>query len=133
MEKNLVLDVHESPSKVKDWILFAIQHVLAMLVACITVPLITGLPIGPTLIAAGIGTLIYILCTKGKSPVYLGSSFAFIAPIAAAFMKGGISGAMTGIMTVGLIYIIVSIIIRLAGKAWLDKLLPPVVLCVILK
>ena len=48
MDKNLVLDVHENPSKIKDWVLFAIQHVLAMLVACITVPLITGLPIGPT-------------------------------------------------------------------------------------
>ena len=65
MEKNLVLDVHENPSSIKDWFLFAIQHVLAMLVACITVPLITGLPIGPTLIAAGIGTLIYVITTKG--------------------------------------------------------------------
>ena len=54
MNKNLVLDVNENPSKLKDWFLFAIQHVLAMLVAFITVPLITGLPIGPTLIAAGV-------------------------------------------------------------------------------
>ena len=55
--------------------------------------------------------MIYILCTKGRSPVYLGSSFAFIAPIAAAYAKGGISGAMTGIMAVGLIYVIFAIII----------------------
>ena len=66
MEKKLVLDVNESPKSIKDWFLFSIQHVLAMLVACITVPLITGLPIGPTLIAAGVGTLIYIFTTKKK-------------------------------------------------------------------
>ena len=79
-------------------------------------------------LAEEIGTLIYILCTKGKSPVYLGSSFAFIAPITAAYLKGGISGAMTGIMAVGLIYVIFAIIIKLIGKNWLDKLLPPVVI-----
>ena len=86
------------------------------------------LTIPVTLVASGIGTLIYILCTKGKSPVYLGSSFAFIAPITAAYLKGGISGAMTGIMAVGLIYVIFAIIIKLIGKNWLDKLLPPVVI-----
>ena len=86
------------------------------------------LTIPVTLVASGIGTLIYILCTKGKSPVYLGSSFAFIAPITAAYLKGGVSGAMTGIMAVGLIYVIFAIIIKLIGKNWLDKLLPPVVI-----
>ena len=80
------------------------------------------------MVTSGIGTLIYILCTKGKSPVYLGSSFAFIAPLAAAFLKGGISGAMTGIMAVGLIYVIFAIIIKLIGKGWIEKLLPPVVI-----
>ena len=59
-EKTLVLDVNENPKRLRDWILFAIQHILAMLVACITVPIITGLPIAPTLIAAGIGTICYI-------------------------------------------------------------------------
>ena len=88
MEKNLVLDVNESPSKLKDWFLFAIQHVLAMLVACITVPLITGLPIGPTLIAAGIGTLIYVFTTKKKSPVFLSSSFAYLVPMSTALTVG---------------------------------------------
>jgi uracil permease len=86
------------------------------------------LTIPVALVASGIGTLIYILCTKGKSPVYLGSSFAFITPIAAAYLKGGISGAMTGIMAVGLIYVIIAIIIKFVGKNWLDKLLPPVVI-----
>ena len=70
-EKNLVLDVEESPKKIHEWLLFGIQHVLAMLVACITVPLLTGLPVAATIIAAGIGTFIYIALTKGKSPVFL--------------------------------------------------------------
>ena len=86
------------------------------------------LTIPVALVTSGIGTLIYILCTKGKSPVYLGSSFAFIIPIAAAYTKAGLNGAMTGIMAVGFIYVIVAIIIRFVGKDWLDKLLPPVVI-----
>ena len=88
MDKKLVLDVNESPKKIKDWFLFSIQHVLAMLVACITVPLLTGLPIGPTLIAAGIGTLIYIFTTKKKSPVFLSSSFAYLVPMSTALTLG---------------------------------------------
>lgn len=136
MEKksNLILDVNEKPS-IGKWIILAFQHVFAMFGATILVPILVNsaagaevLTIPVTLVASGIGTLIYILCTKGKSPVYLGSSFAFIAPITAAYLKGGISGAMTGIMVVGLIYVIFAIIIKLIGKNWLDKLLPPVVI-----
>ena len=63
MNNDLILDIQDKPKRIRDWLLFAIQHVLAMLVACITVPLLTGLPIGPTLVAAGIGTLIYIFTT----------------------------------------------------------------------
>ena len=59
--KNLILDVEESPKKIHEWLLFSIQHVLAMLVACITVPLLTGLPVAATIISAGVGTFIYIL------------------------------------------------------------------------
>ena len=136
MEKksNLILDVNEKPS-IGKWIILASQHVFAMFGATILVPILVNsaagaevLTIPVTLVASGIGTLIYILCTKGKSPVYLGSSFAFIAPITAAYLKGGIPGAMTGIMAVGLIYVIFAIIIKLIGKNWLDKLLPPVVI-----
>ena len=136
MEKksNLILDVNEKPS-IGKWIILALQHVFAMFGATILVPILVNsaagaevLTIPVTLVASGIGTLIFILCTKGKSPVYLGSSFAFIAPITAAYLKGGISGAMTGIMAVGLIYVIFAIIIKLIGKNWLDKLLPPVVI-----
>ena len=136
MEKksNLILDVNEKPS-IGKWIILALQHVFAMFGATILVPILVNsaagaevLTIPVTLVASGIGTLIYILCTKGKSPVYLGSSFAFIAPITAAYLKGGVSGAMTGIMAVGLIYVIFAIIIKIIGKNWLDKLLPPVVI-----
>ena len=132
--KKMTYDVDECPP-LKEWIILALQHVFAMFGATILVPILVNSAAGETvltipvaLVTSGIGTLIYVLCTKGKSPVYLGSSFAFIAPIAAAFAKGGISGAMTGIMAVGLIYVIVAMIIKFAGKAWLDKLLPPVVI-----
>ena len=133
-KKKMTLDVNEKPSLGK-WVILAIQHVFAMFGATILVPILVNAAAGETvltipvaLVTSGIGTLIYILCTKGKSPVYLGSSFAFIAPIAAAYAKGGIAGAMTGVMVVGLIYVIVALIIKLIGKDWLDKILPPVII-----
>lgn len=136
MNKNLIMDVEESPKKISQWILFAIQHILAMLVACITVPLITGLPIGPTLIAAGVGTLIYIFTTKKKSPVFLSSSFAYIAPMTTALGLGVVTeggtknylAVMLGMLMVGAVYVIIALIIRKTGTAWLNKLLPPVVI-----
>lgn len=133
-KKKMMYDIDEQPPLGK-FIVLALQHVFAMFGATILVPILVNSAAGETvltipvaLVTSGIGTLIYILCTKGRSPVYLGSSFAFITPIAAAFMKGGISGAMTGIMAVGLIYVIVAIIIHFIGKGWLDKLLPPIVI-----
>ena len=131
---NLILDVNEKP-KLAQWIILALQHVFAMFGATILVPILVNkaagqevLSIPVALVTSGIGTLIYILCTKAKSPVYLGSSFAFITPIAAGYLKGGIAGAMTGVMAVGLIYVVVALIIKLIGKNWIDKLLPPVVI-----
>ncbi len=133
-QRKMVLDVNEKPTIAK-WIILAFQHVFAMFGATILVPILVNSGAGETvltipvaLVTSGIGTLIYILCTRGKSPVYLGSSFAFIAPIVAAYLKGGVSGALTGIMVVGLIYIIFATIIHFTGKNWLDKLLPPVVI-----
>lgn len=133
-EKKLLYDVGETPP-LSQWIILAFQHVFAMFGATILVPILVNsaagaevIPIPVALVTSGIGTLIYILCTKAKSPVYLGSSFAFIAPLAAAYIKGGISGAMTGVMVVGLIYVIFAIVIRLIGKDWIDKLLPPIVI-----
>ena len=134
MKKKMAYDTNEMPP-IKEAIILAFQHLFAMFGATILVPILVNqaagaevLTIPVALITSGIGTLIYILCTKGKSPVYLGSSFAFIVPVAAAYTKAGISGAMTGIMAVGLIYVVVAIIIKFAGKDWLEKLLPPVVI-----
>ena len=105
-QEKLLLDVNEKP-KVAKWIILAIQHVFAMFGATILVPILVNSSVGETvltipvaLVTSGIGTLIYLLCTKGKSPVYLGSSFAFIAPLVAAYAKGGLSGAMTGMDSV---------------------------------
>lgn len=133
-ETKLVLDINEKPPVLK-WIILALQHVFAMFGATILVPILvngaagtTVLTIPVALVTSGIGTLIYILCTKGKSPVYLGSSFAFITPLAVGAVKAGVAGAMTGTMLVGIIYIIVSIIISLIGKDWIKKLLPPIVI-----
>ena len=133
-QKTMVVDVNEKPPIAK-WIILAFQHVFAMFGATVLVPLLVNasagvevLSTGVALISSGIGTLIYILCTKGKSPVYLGSSFAFISPLITAYVLGGISGAMTGVMIVGLVYIIVATIIHFTGKKWINKLLPPVVI-----
>ena len=133
-QKKMILDVNERPGLAK-WIVLAFQHIFAMFGATVLVPLLVNasagadvLSTGVALVSSGIGTLIYILCTKGKSPVYLGSSFAFISPLITAYALGGISGAMTGIMLVGLIYIIVATIIHFTGKKWINKLLPPVVI-----
>ena len=132
--KKMIYDVDEMPPIGKTLVL-AFQHVFAMFGATILVPILVNAAAGETvltipvaLVSSGIGTLIYLVCTKKRSPVYLGSSFAFITPIAVAYTKGGIGGAMTGIMAVGLIYVIIAIIIRFAGKEWLNKLLPPVVI-----
>ena len=132
--KRMILDVNEKP-KISQWIVLAFQHLFAMFGATILVPILVNsaagadvLSIPVALVTSGIGTLLYILCTRGKSPVYLGSSFAFIVPITAGYVKGGIAGAMTGIMAVGLVYMIVSLIIRLLGKKWISKILPPIVI-----
>lgn len=144
---NLKYDVHDKPP-VWQWIILAFQHVFAMFGATVLVPILVNqeisaagiegqaLSIAVALVTAGLGTLIYIACTRAKSPVFLGSSFAFIKPIIAAYVagynangvQGGIAGAMTGIMVVGILYVIVSIIIKFVGKNWIEKLLPPVVI-----
>ncbi len=129
----MLLDVNDKPPVLK-WILLSLQHVFAMFGATILVPILVNqqagsevLSIPVALIASGIGTLIYIVCTKGKSPVYLGSSFAFITPMAVAAVKSGKASVFTGIIAVGLVYVIVALIIKLVGKAWLNKLLPPII------
>ncbi len=133
MGKKLLYDTYEKPPLMK-LIILAFQHVFAMFGATVLMPILVNqaagtevISISTALLASGIGTLLYILCTKGKSPVYLGSSFAYITPIVIAYTKGGLSGFASGIISVGLIYIIFALIIKKCGKKWIDKLLPPVV------
>ena len=103
--------------------------------ATILVPIVVNTTVGSdvlsipvALVTSGIGTLIYIACTRGRSPVYLGSSFAFIAPMVAGYAIAGKSQCFfTAIVFVGLMYVIISTIIRIVGKKWIDKVLPPVV------
>ena len=125
----LELDVHEKPNASK-WALLSFQHVFAMFGATILVPILTGYPISVALFASGLGTLIYSVITKFKVPVYLGSSFAYITAvqIACAAMGGDVSAAQTGLILIGLIYAVVAMIIKMIGKGWIDRLLPPIVI-----
>ena len=129
----MLLDVNDKPPLLK-WLLLSLQHVFAMFGATILVPILVNKAVGSevlsipvALISSGIGTLIYIVCTKGKSPVYLGSSFAFITPMIVAFVKSGKESVFTGIMAVGIVYVLVALIIKAIGKKWINKLLPPIV------
>lgn len=120
---------------VGKWILLSFQHVFAMFSATVLVPILTGLPISVALFASGLGTLIYILCTKARVPIYLGSSFAYIEYITAVKLSTETAGtmaeqfgaALTGIVAVGIIYVIVACFIKMFGTKWLKKILPPVV------
>ena len=112
----------------KQNVLLGLQHVFAMFGATVLVPILTGMSIGVALVASGVGTLIYIICTRGKVPVYLGSSFAYLGAIFAAVAVGGFASVYMGLMVVGIIYVIVALIIKFTGSAWIKKLLPPVVI-----
>ena len=133
MKNNLILDVSDVPTSGK-WIILALQHVAAMFGATILVPILVNsmagsevLTIPVALFTSGCGTIIYIICTKGKSPVYLGSSFAFITPMAVGFASAGTGGVLTGIMAVGILYMLVALIIKIVGMNWLEKMLPPII------
>lgn len=108
--------------------ILALQHMFAMFGSTVLVPALTGLNPAVALFTSGLGTLIFHLITGGKVPAYLGSSFAFIAPIIAAQNQFGRDGAMLGIITVGLVYALMSVVIRLLGTEFFRKLLPPVVI-----
>lgn len=113
----------------------SLQHLFAMFGATVLVPYLVGLDTSVTLFSSGVGTLLYILITKGKIPAYLGSSFAFIAGMSAIIGAGAgtmgdpakIAVAMGGCAVAGLVYVLVAILIAKFGVKWLDKLLPPVV------
>ncbi len=128
MEKKLVYDIGDKP-KFAQMLVFALQQVLAILAATIAVPTIIGLPteIPAAILGAGIGTLVYQLFTKFKSPVFLGSSFAFLSSLGVA-VAYGYCGIILGSVVAGLVYVVIALIIHFTGTSWVDKLMPPVII-----
>jgi len=121
-----IVDVNERLPILKTLPL-SFQHLFAMVGATILVPMITGLSPSIALFCSGVGTLLYILCTKARLPAYVGSSFAFIGPMVVATKAYGQSSMLSGIIAAGFVYVIVALIIKIAGTKWLDKMLSPVV------
>ena len=130
----MIYGIDEKPP-IKETIIYGFQIVLAILSATITVPMIIGNGLDPAaaIFGAGIGTLIYLLFTKMKSPVFLGSSFAFIGSMVAAFAGAasvalGYLGIIMGATFAGLVYVIIAAAVKKFGVAWIEKLMPPVVI-----
>ena len=130
----LVYGVNDRPKPLQV-IVFAFQQLLAILAATIAVPAIVGngMSQSAALFGAGVGTLVYLLFTKFKSPVFLGSSFAFISSMCAAFAGGvsasaGYLGIIIGAVLAGLVYVIIAVAIKFFGVKWIEKLMPAVVI-----
>lgn len=130
----MVYNVEDKP-KFGQMLIFAFQQLLAILAATIAVPMIigNGMSVAAALFGAGVGTLIYVLFTKASSPVFLGSSFAFLGSMGAAFAgavsaAAGFVGLIIGAVLAGLVYVIIALIVKFAGVNWLNKLMPPVVI-----
>lgn len=131
---DLIFDVNDKP-KGGQLIFFALQQMLAILAATIAVPMIIGNGLTPAaaMLGAGVGTIVYVLFTKRKSPVFLGSSFAFIGSMLAAFAGGvsmelGMLGLLIGAIAAGLVYVVIAALVKAVGVEWLNKLMPPVVI-----
>lgn len=130
----LVYGVKDKPSFGKT-LVFALQQLLAILAATIAVPAIigNGMSQSAALFGAGVGTIVYLLFTKFRSPVFLGSSFAFLGSMAAAFAGGvsasaGYLGMIIGAVMAGLVYVVIALIVKFAGVKWISKLMPAVVI-----
>ncbi len=131
---NLVYNIKDKP-KFGQTLLFALQQLLAIMAATIAVPAIIGHGMSSTaaLFGAGVGTLVYLLFTKFSSPVFLGSSFAFLGSMAAAFAGGvsmslGYLGLIFGALFAGLVYVVIAIVVKFAGVKWINKLMPAIVI-----
>ena len=128
MTKDLIYDIYDKPPMSKR-LIFAFQQFLAILSATIAVPTLIGIPtqIPAAIFGAGVGTLIYQLFTKFKSPVFLGSSFAFLGSLGIA-LAYGYCGIVLGAIVAGLVYVALAIVVRFVGTAWVAKLMPPVII-----
>ena len=131
---NLIYGIKDKP-KFGQMLVFAFQQVLAILAATILVPAIigNGMSQAAALFGAGVGTIVYQLFTKFKSPVFLGSSFAFIGSMLAAFggaasASAGYAGILLGAAFAGLVYVVIAIVVKVVGVKWINKLMPPVVI-----
>ena len=128
--KTVAPDAIVAPSERLSWprtIGLGAQHVVAMFGATFLVPALTGFEPTTTLLFSGIGTILFLLITKNRLPSYLGSSFAFIAPIQAAVAEQGTGSALFGIIVVGLSLALVGVVVQFTGTGWIDALMPPVV------
>ena len=128
MAVKLVYDINDKPPFMRLMVL-ALQQLLAIMAATIAVPVAIGLPtqVPSAILGAGVGTLVYLLFTRFKSPVFLGSSFAFISSLIAATSFGYL-GILVGAVFAGLVYVIIAVAIHFAGTKWVSKLMPPVVI-----
>lgn len=123
---DVVLDVDDKPS-FWLWLGLSLQHMFSMFGSTVIVPLLVGLSPSIALFTSGVGTLIHILVTQKKIPAYMGSSFAFIVPMKYLMQITGYPGIAQGVISVGLIYLVVALLISFIGSSWIDKLLPAVV------
>ena len=130
----LIYGVKDKP-KFGQLIIFSLQQLLAIMTATLVVPVIigNGMSSAAALFGAGVGTIVYLLFTLFRSPVFLGSSFAFIGSMTAAFAGGvsmslGYLGLILGAAFAGLVYVVIAIIVKLVGVKWINKLMPPVVI-----
>ncbi|MET2001027.1 solute carrier family 23 protein [Enterococcus faecalis] len=124
--EDAVLDIKDRPQAF-HWVGLSLQHLFTMFGATVLVPILVGIDPGIALVSSGLGTMVYLITTKGKIPAYLGSSFAFIAAMQMLMKSDGNPAIAQGAMTTGLVYLIVSLIIKKIGSDWLDKILPPIV------
>ncbi|EFQ16627.1 solute carrier family 23 protein [Enterococcus faecalis] len=124
--EDAVLDIKDRPQAF-HWVGLSLQHLFTMFGATVLVPILVGIDPGIALVSSGLGTMVYLITTKGKIPAYLGSSFAFIAAMQMLMKSDGYPAIAQVAMTTGLVYLIVSLIIKKIGSDWLDKILPPIV------
>lgn len=124
--RDVVLDVDERPGT-GQWIGLSLQHMFSMFGSTVLVPILVGLNPGIALFSSGVGTLMYLLITRHKIPAYMGSSFSFIVPMMALMKSTGYPGIAQGTIAVGCVYLIVSLIVSSFGSAWIDRILPPIV------
>ncbi|KRM97482.1 Uracil permease [Liquorilactobacillus aquaticus DSM 21051] len=121
-----ILDIQDKPA-FGHWLVLSIQHLFTMFGATVLVPLLVGINPSIALFSSGVGTLVYIFCTKAKIPAYLGSSFAFVGTMQVLMKTYGYPAVGQGAISAGLVYVIVSLFISRFGSNWVDSLLPPVV------